>query len=293
MAAPRELTCTSHDGRLQLFGRGYGPPDARRTILCLHGLTRNSLDFDDLASRLADRGDQVLAFDQRGRGRSGRDADPANYRLDVYARDMLAALERFGVEHAVLIGTSMGGLMSMLMAATAPQRVVGMVLNDVGPEIDPKGVDRIRSYVGKRPPPATWQEAANLVAGDNGLAFPDYGPDDWLAFARRVYAEDAEGRLTASYDPAIAAGLQPGAAATAAPDLWPLWDALGAFPILAIRGELSDLLSSATLEEMARRHPGMQAAVIPRRGHAPMLDEPVALEAIEGFLASLPDGGRG
>ena len=290
MAEPRDLFCASHEGRLRLYGRAYGPADGRRTILCLHGLTRNSLDFDALARRLAAAGDRVLAFDQRGRGRSQWDDDGANYRLDVYARDMLSALDQLGVDRAVLIGTSMGGLMSMLMAATAPQRVVGMVLNDVGPEIDPRGIERIRSYVGKRPAPASWHEAAQAAAGDNGVAFPDYAASDWLAFARRVYTEDAESRLTAAYDPAIAAGLAPAkdAPAAAAPDLWPLWDSLSAFPMLAIRGELSDLLSASALTQMAARHPGLQTAVVPARGHAPMLDEPVALEAIDRFLASLP-----
>ncbi len=286
MAEPRDLFCTSHDRRLRLYGRAYGSADAPRTIMCLHGLTRNSSDFEALAPRLAAAGHQVLAFDQRGRGRSQWDPESANYRTDVYAQDMLSALEQLGVARAVLIGTSMGGLMSMLMAATAPARVTGMVINDVGPQVEPRGLDRIRAYVGKRPPPASWEDAARTVAETNALAFPDYGPEDWLAFARRAYVEDAEGRLTAAYDPAIAAGL--GASGAAAPDLWPLWDALAAFPILAIRGELSDLLSASTLEQMAEQHPGLQTTVVPSRGHAPMLDEPAALEAIDSFLASLP-----
>ena len=291
MPEPQDIFCTSHDDRLQLFGRRHGPPDARRTVLCLHGLTRNSLDFEDLARRLADGGDQVLAFDQRGRGRSPWDPEPANYKVDVYARDMLAALDQLGVERAVLIGTSMGGLMSMLMAAAAPHRVLGLVINDIGPEIDPRGLDRIRSYVGERAPPGGWAEAAQAVANNNAVAFPDYGEADWLAFARRVCAEDADGRVSAAYDSAIAQGLGPGDAAVAPPDLWPLWDAMAPFPVLAIRGAQSDLLSQATLERMAARHPGLQTAVVPSRGHAPMLDEPVALEAIDRFLASLPGGG--
>lgn len=287
MAEPLDLFCASHDGRLRLFGRAYGPPQASRTIVCLHGLTRNSLDFDALARRLADSGDRVLAFDQRGRGRSQWDPEGANYRLEVYARDMLAAFDQLAVARAVLIGTSMGGLMSMLMAAMAPQRVVGMVLNDVGPEIEARGLDRIRGYVGRREAPDSWDAAARAVAQDNAVAFPDHGRDDWLAFARRLYTEDDQGRPTAAYDPAIAAGLDPGQTAVAPPDLWPLWDSLAGFPILAIRGALSDLLSGATLAQMAARHPGLQTAVVPGRGHAPMLDEPVAVAAIDRFLASL------
>jgi pimeloyl-ACP methyl ester carboxylesterase len=288
MPEPRDLTLPSHDGRLRLFGRLYGPDHGRRTILCLHGLTRNSLDFEHLARHLADAGHRVLAFDQRGRGRSGWDADEANYQLPVYARDMLSVLDQLQIPRAVLIGTSMGGLMSMLMAASAPERIVGMVINDVGPEIDSRGLDRIRGYVGRRTPPSNWDAAARAVAEDNAVAFPDYGQADWLAFARRLYVEDIEGRVTAAYDPAIAVGLQPTATAVAPPDLWPLWGSLSAFPILAIRGALSDLLSQPTLEQMAARHPGLRTAVIPARGHAPMLDEPDALDAIDRFLASLP-----
>lgn len=291
MLEPREVLCASHDGRLQLYGRAWGPAGAARTILCLHGLTRNSLDFGALARRLAGADTQVVAFDQRGRGRSQWDPETANYRADLYARDMLSALDQLGVSRAVLIGTSMGGLMSMMMAAAAPDRVLGMVINDVGPEIDPRGLDRIRSYVGKRGPPSDWAEAARAVAQDNAVAFPDYGPEDWLAFARRVYAEVPQGRVVAAYDPAIAQGLNPDQTGVAPPDLWPLWDALKAFPILVIRGEISDLLSASALEQMAVRHPGLQTAVVPLRGHAPMLDEPIALEAIERFLASLPGEG--
>ena len=289
MAEPQDLFCTSHDGRLQLHGGAYGPADASRTLLCLHGLTRNSLDFDALARRLSDAGERVLSFDQRGPGRSAWDDDAANYRLDVYARDMLGVLDQLGVKRAVLVGTSMGGLMSMLMASSAPERVAAIVLNDIGPEIDPRGVERIRGYVGKRPAPGDWDEAARTIARDNAAVFPDYGHDDWLAAARRTFVEDAEGRLAAAYDPAIAVGLEPDEEAPAAPDLWPVWDALQALPILAIRGELSDILSPSTLEQMAARHPGLQTAVAPRRGHAPMLDEPAALAAIDRFLASLPD----
>jgi pimeloyl-ACP methyl ester carboxylesterase len=291
MAEPQDLFCVSHDGRLRLYGRAYGPVDAARTILCLHGLTRNSLDFDALARRLSAAGERVLSFDQRGRGRSGWDDDAANYRVDVYVRDMLGALDQLGVERAILIGTSMGGLMSMLMASSAPERVAAMVLNDIGPEVDPRGVERIRSYVGKRPPPASWDDAARAVARDNAIAFPDYGHDDWLAAARRTFVEDAEGRPVAAYDPAIAVGLKTETTAAVA-DLWPMWDGLKAFPILAIRGELSDLFSQSTLEQMAARHPGLQTAIVPLRGHAPMLDEPVALAAIDRFLAGLPNEGE-
>ena len=217
MGGPRDLDFPSYDGRLRLYGRAYGADGRKHVIVCLHGLTRNSLDFDVLARRLAAAGNRVLAFDQRGRGRSSWDREGVNYQLDVYVRDMVAALDQMGVRRTVLIGTSMGGLMSMLMAVTAPDRIAGIVLNDVGPEVEARGLERIRGYVGRRPPPATWAAAAEAVAADNAVAFPDYGDDDWLAFARRVYIEDGDGRITAAYDPAIAEGLKPGETAVAPP----------------------------------------------------------------------------
>lgn len=288
MAEPSEFYCASHDGALRIFGRAYGPVNAARTIICLHGLTRNSSDFDALARRLAAGGDRVLAFDQRGRGRSQWDPEPKNYIPLAYCQDMLAAMDQLGIARAVLIGTSMGGLMSMMMAAMAPQRVIGFAINDVGPEIDPRGIERIRGYVGKRGAPQSWEEAAQIIAQDNAVAFPDFKLEDWLAMAHRAYVQNPEGRFAVAYDPAISQGLTPSDTTAVPPDLWPMWDALKAFPILAIRGELSDLLAQETLVKMAERHPGLQTVVVPRVGHAPMLDEPVALAAIDRFLASLP-----
>lgn len=276
----------SADGRLSLFVRDYNPDNAR-VVLCLHGLTRNGRDFANLATHLgtgAGGSHRVIVADQRGRGQSDRDDVPAGYNLMVYVADMFAMLNHLGIDRVTIIGTSMGGLMAMMMAVTQPLRVRGLVLNDVGPVLSPEGLERIRSYVGKGGEVRTWADAARATAEINAQAFPDFGLDDWMAFARRTYVEDASGVPVPDYDPAIAQGLVPESTAVAPPDMWPLWAGLAAFPVLAIRGGLSDLLSAQTLETMAASHPDLDTLTLPNRGHAPTLDEPDARAAIDAFM---------
>ena len=281
----REHIYRSADDRLDLYARVYdgdGPP-----LLLMHGLTRNSSDFEPLAAYLAPDY-QLIIPDQRGRGKSEYDPEPQNYLPQIYAGDMFALLEGLGVETATLIGTSMGGLIAMLMALGKPDAVRGIVLNDIGPAVDPAGIERIKSYVGSVKPPSNWQEAAAYIKQINGSAFPDVTDDAvWMDFARRSFVEK-DGRLHAAYDPAIAGGMEGSNPDAVPPDLWPLWDMLAAIPLLAIRGAISDILPASTLKEMARRHPENFTAVeIPQRGHAPMLDEPGALAAITRFLTEL------
>lgn len=268
-------------GRLRLYARDYSPT-AERAVICLHGLTRNSADFEPLMAHLpADH--RFIIPDQRGRGRSDYDSEPAHYALGVYVQDMLALMAHLGVERATFIGTSMGGLISMLLAATAPQSVRGIVLNDIGPKLSPEGLERIRGYVGKGKPVTTWADAAENTRLINDEAFTGFGPDEWMAFARRTHVE-VGGRPVPAYDPAIAAGMAPGSQAVAPPELWDLWTSLKDIPVLALRGALSDLLSAETLQRMADTHPRTVAVTVPDRGHAPLLDEPVALSAIQAFL---------
>lgn len=278
----RPLSYRSACGRLDLYARVYdgdGP-----ALLLMHGLTRNSADFEPLAARLADRY-RLIVPDQRGRGLSDYDSDAGNYRPDVYAADMVALLDRLRVERAGLLGTSMGGLIAMIMAAMQPDRVQAVVLNDVGPQIEPDGLARIQAYVGPSLPVKSWEEAAERCAAINGVAFPDFGADDWLTFARRACVEVDGGAVRFAYDPAIAVAPE-GVVSLAPPDLWPLWDMLTNLPVLVVRGALSDLLSARTVTEMASRHAGPFAAVeVAGRGHAPILEEPAALAAIEPFLA--------
>ncbi|MFC0204523.1 alpha/beta fold hydrolase [Novosphingobium soli] len=272
-------------GTLDLAGRDYPAAAAGApALLLMHGLTRNSADFEPLAARLAGRW-RLIVPDQRGRGLSAWDPDPANYRPDVYAQDMLALLDELGIAQAGLIGTSMGGLMAMVMNAMRPGLAQAVVLNDVGPVLDPTGLARIQGYVGPAGAMAGWSEAAARTRAINAPAFPDYGGTDWDAFARRTCRENPDGTVSFAYDPAIAESIAGADPQTVPPDLWPLWALLDAVPVLVVRGALSDLLAPATVVDMAQRHAGPFASVeVPRVGHAPMLDEPPALAAIERFL---------
>ncbi|MFT4089245.1 MAG: alpha/beta hydrolase [Asticcacaulis sp.] len=280
---PQDVHYRSADGALTLYAQVSGP-EGGVPVLCLHGLTRNHRDFEALAGHLAQRF-RVIVPDQRGRGRSEWDAEPARYNLGGYVADMFALLDHLGVEKVAVIGTSMGGLMGMIMASLLPQRIARLVLNDVGPEIAPEGLARIASYAGKGGPVQTWAEAAQSSEAINAVAFPDYGPEDWEAFARRTYQEK-DGVIVPDYDPAIAEGLRPQSNAVA-PDLWPLWGGLKEMPVMVIRGGLSDLLSVATFERMLAEHTNSEGVTILNRGHAPMLDEPEAVAAIDRFLGGL------
>jgi len=271
-------------GRLDLYARLY--PGKGETLLLMHGLTRNSADFEPLVPYLAGRY-RLVVPDQRGRGLSDWDSDPANYRPDLYCADMFALLDGLGVERAGLIGTSMGGLMAIGMHAMQPERVSAIVLNDVGPTLEPAGLARIQSYVGPSGPFASWRQAADSCAAINARAFPDFGLADWLAFAHRTCRQEADGTVRFAYDPAISESMKGEQPGTVPVDLWSLWDLLSALPVLVLRGALSDLLSAATVEQMAQRHAGPFGAVeVPRRGHAPLLDEPTALAALPPFLAA-------
>ncbi|HRE42402.1 MAG TPA: alpha/beta hydrolase [Terricaulis sp.] len=267
--------------------RDYAPigPETGPPVLCLHGLTRNVRDYDELAPMIAGLGRRVIVASQRGRGRSDRDPRVERYNPGVYTGDMLALLDRLCVAKAVFIGTSMGGLMTMIAAATAPQRVAAAVLNDVGPELDPVGMDRIRSYVGKSDSAANWAEAAARCRGINGAAFPVETSDAfWHDFARKLFRQEAPDAIVLDYDPAIALTVQPGSQAIA--DLWPLFEALKPIPTLVIRGEISDILMRATVEEMRRRKPDLAFASVPNIGHAPFMTEPAAWSALRAFLTA-------
>lgn len=283
----RAVWYAAPDG-LRLYARDYaGPGDAaagaRPPLLCMPGLTRNARDFAAFAREWS-RERRVIATDQRGRGLSDRDPDPDNYHPGTYARDMLALMDHLALPRVVLVGTSLGGLMATIICATAPERIAGVIVNDVGPELDPRGLARIRSYVGTGAPIATWQEAEAETRRLNAHAFPDFTQSQWADFARVLYRENAEGVPVLDYDPAIARAFANNAAPA---DLWPLFEGLSACPTLAIRGALSDLLSAETFAAMGERIPGIRLAEVPSRGHAPDLTEPAARAAIADFLRDL------
>lgn len=274
---------TSWDG-LRLHYRDYAGPADRPPILCLHGLTRNSRDFAQFAERYA--GDwRIIAPDFRGRGLSEWDPQPDNYQPPVYAADVLQLLDLLQAPRAIFVGTSLGGLVTMALAAFAPQRIAATVLNDVGPELDPAGIERIGTYVGKPVSFESWGQAATSLGDAHRARHPNYAAADWERYARRICRE-SDGKIVFDYDMAIAENFR---AAQAAPpiDAWPYFHALSASPLLIIRGQRSDLLTAEAARAMAGAHPDAALVTVPDVGHAPDLIEPEASAAIDRFLARL------
>jgi pimeloyl-ACP methyl ester carboxylesterase len=273
----------------KLFLREYAGHGGRTRVpvLCIPGLTRNSADFEVVAPRIAALGRRVLAIDLRGRGFSDYDPDPGRYRPDVYVGDVLYALETLGVARAVFIGTSLGGIVTMLAATMEPERVAAVVLNDIGPVVDPAGLARIASYVGKSGPFASWSALIEAVKASQGQAFPAADDSFWKTFVRRVAHALPDGRVAFSYDPAIAQVFsQPQTEPT--PSLLPFFQALVAKPVLVVRGALSDILSADGVAAMKQAKPDIDYIEVPRVGHAPSLEEPEAWQAIAAFLARIP-----
>lgn len=280
----REVYHASADG-LRLYARIYEQAGVEApTVLCLPGLTRNSRDFEVLAPHLAQRY-RVLCPDLRGRGYSERDPSCQNYQPPTYLADIVELLRTLSVPLVAIIGTSLGGLLAMMLTASRRDVVAGIVLNDIGPEIDPAGLARIRGYAGQLPPVHTWAEAVSQLQSVHGHAWPGLDDAAWLRLARRSYRENAGGNPVLDCDPGVGNALR--SAPTQPADLWPLWAAVGQVPALAIRGELSDILSLATFERMQREKPDLVRQTVARRGHVPLLDEPDCLPAIDAFLARL------
>jgi pimeloyl-ACP methyl ester carboxylesterase len=273
---------TVRDG-LRLHYRDYPGDPSKPPILCLPGLTRNSRDFGEFAERYSPRF-RVLAMDFRGRGMSDYDPVPARYVPPTYAYDVIELLDQLEIPEAIFVGTSLGGLVTMAMAVFAPQRIAAAILNDVGPDLNTAGLDRIKSYVGSGARFQSWDEVGEAVAANNG-GFENYTHDDWVRMAKRNCRED-NGEIVFDYDMAIA---EPFESAGPAPeiDAWPFFAALAQKPLLVVRGARSDLLSAEALEKMQAAAPAMKSAVVAGVGHAPDLGEPEAVTAIEAFLDSL------
>ncbi|WP_322893904.1 MULTISPECIES: alpha/beta hydrolase [unclassified Yoonia] len=269
-------TFHSTDGlSLHYTDEGSGPP-----VIALAGLTRNGADFDHVAPHLPIR---LIRPDYRGRGQSSW-ADPATYSVAQEAADVLALMDHLGLARAAILGTSRGGLIAMLLAATAKDRLTGVALNDIGPEIAPAGLEVIKTYLGRNPPQKTYDEAAAARA-TLWTAFEGVPMTRWLAEVRAHYQQTPDG-LVIRYDPKLRdAVLNTGAQPM--PDLWPLFDALNSLPLALIRGANSDLLTLETADEMTRRRPDMIRADVPGRGHVPFLDEPAALAALHQWLEKL------
>jgi pimeloyl-ACP methyl ester carboxylesterase len=269
---------------LRLHARVYPGPLAaagRPTIICLPGLTRNCRDFETFAGRYADRF-RIIAVDYRGRGDSAWAKDSLTYVPLTYAQDLERLITDQKLEALIFVGTSLGGIVTMLMAGLLGSKLVAAVLNDIGPDIDAAGLKRIRSYVGKVGSYPSWMHCAHAVQDSNKPAFPHYDMEDWLAMAKRLACLEPSGRIVLDYDPKIAEPfkLPSGGAGI---DLWPAFDVLAARPLLLLRGETSDLLGAASFEQMAARSGGT-AVTVPGIGHAPMLHEPAAVAALDRFL---------
>jgi pimeloyl-ACP methyl ester carboxylesterase len=281
----------SNDG-LTLHARDYpaaGDPAARLPVICIHGLTRNAADFDEFAPIVARQGRRVLALDVRGRGESQRDPNPDNYNPKVYADDVARLMADLGIPRAVFVGTSMGGMITMHVAAQDIGLVAAAVLNDIGPVISENGLARIAGYTGKPVAVGSWQDAACYVRDINTCAFPDNDDAEWDKWARRAFAPDTAGRLAPRYDPNIAIALQTGKLRPTSLSLRLAFRKLTRErPVLLVRGALSDLLEERQATWMRRAAPTMQYVEVPNVGHAPMLTEPVALDAILKFLAQVP-----
>lgn len=281
----REGFTASKDG-VKLYYRDYGDLDSAATpVLCLSGLTRNTNDFHDVAQRLS-RHRRVIVMDYRGRGRSGYDPEPNNYNPIMYATDAVTLLDHLNIPKVVVLGTSLGGICAMILAATAPQRTAAIVLNDIGPQIDENGRQRIASYVGKDIRFKTLEEAAAALMAQYHSAYPDKGIDHWLKHAANTFVRDnLSGDWKLDYDLNLAKPIIE-QAKTPAPDLWPLFAALKAIPTLAVRGALSDVLDVKTFARMATEKPDLKQLIVPNRGHVPLPHEEPFVSALENFLKS-------
>lgn len=287
-----DIRITARDG-LRLHARGYGDRLSDATpVLCLAGLTRNASDFHELAMHLAsaEGGSRyVLCLDMRGRGGSEWDRDWRNYSLLVEADDVQHALAACGMRDVFVVGTSRGGLLTMVLACARPGVLAGAVFNDVGPEIDGRGLARLKNYVGRMPGVTNWDQAAGMMENLFAAKFPALDPSVWERYARGTFSEK-NGRLLPSYDPGIAKPLAQIDLTDALPTMWPQFQAMTGMPLMVLRGENSDILSAVVLERMGRVHPRMQSHTVPGHGHAPWLAEPELRGMIVKFLRAAEQG---
>ena len=268
---------TTSDGlSLDWQEEGAGLP-----LLCIPGLTRNAADFDELAAALDGRC-RLIRLTLRGRGASDRDPNPTNYNVAVEARDVVEFLDFLGLPKVTVIGTSRGGLIAMVLAATVHDRLSGVLLNDVGPELAPEGLANILTYLGVPPKARTHAEVVGALR-TRMTAFPGLPDEKLMSLARRWFDQGPDG-LALNYDPRIRDNIE-ATAGQAAPDMWPLFDALQGIPVAVVRGANSDLLTRETVERMRERRPDLIVAEVPDRGHVPFLDEPEAQAALAALLA--------
>ncbi|WP_435418108.1 alpha/beta hydrolase [Parerythrobacter aurantius] len=273
----------SADG-LKLHYRDYPGEPGLAPVLCLHGLTRNARDFAVLAERIAPSR-RVIVPEMRGRGMSDYAKDSASYNAAQYVADVELLLGELQFDRFIAIGTSLGGIMTMMLAAAGAERIVAAVLNDIGPVIEPRGLETIRGYVGQGRSFQTWMHAARALREVHQRAYPRFGIEDWLAMAKRVMVLGQGGRIVFDYDMAIAEPFNTAPANAAPADLWAAYSALAGIPQVLVRGAQSDILSEATAREMKARSERLTLVTVPDTGHAPLLTQPDVLAAIDALLA--------
>jgi pimeloyl-ACP methyl ester carboxylesterase len=285
---------TAVDG-LSLHVRKYGSHAASALpVVCLPGLARTAADFHPLATALAaDPANPrlVLALDYRGHGQSQYDRNPNNYTIGVGLADLSTVLAAFEITSVILVGTSLGGVLAIMLAVLPPVAVAGIILNDIGPVMEPRGLMRIKSYVGKLPIARNFEEGAEILRWLFKSQFTNLGPQDWVAFAQRTWHE-GRGTLVPSHDPKLARALR-GLSLEGLPKLWDQFDALARIPLMVIRGANSDMLAKPTLNEMLERRDQLEIIVVPDQGHAPLLAEPKVIRRIAAFVASCDRPARG
>ncbi|MBY5780893.1 alpha/beta fold hydrolase [Rhizobium leguminosarum] len=287
----QERFFASSDG-LRLYARDYQPDQAatagRLPVICLPGLTRNTRDFHPLAlllSRDTAAPRRLIALDSRGRGNSAWDDNKANYNLAIEAGDVITACTALGIERAIFIGTSRGGLILHLIATTRPDLLEAVILNDIGPVLEAEGLARIRDYLNGGRKPADWNEAADILKENHGASFAALAEEDWREMALALY-RDIDGRPVADFDPAIAEALKSIDFSQPLPDLWEQFESLSRLPLMLIRGENTSLLSQETAGEMARRHSRLILHAAEGQGHAPLLHLGNIPTTIRAFLAT-------
>lgn len=281
------INYVSFDG-LNLYARDYSANQpsketAQKVILCLPGLTRNSLDYQSFGELFKDHY-RVIGVDFRGRGNSEYDPKEENYQPVVYARDVIELIDYLNLTEVTLVGTSLGGLVSMLVANIIPDVIQAIVINDIGPEISPVGLARIRGYVGKTPCVESWEEAVEQTRKINELELPDLTDQQWLTFTRGLYKIQSCGKIELAYDPKISKSIASSSDETSLINLWPQFDAIKDKPLLVIRGEFSDILDSICVNKMKTIHPKLCYCEVKNRGHAPLLNEIESVSAIKKFF---------
>lgn len=284
----QSIFVTASDG-LKLHARCFGPRLAPGLpVVCLPGLARTADDFEDLARALASAPEvprRVIALDYRGRGLSDYDRNPQNYSLSVELGDVLAVLTALGISPAVFVGTSRGGILTMMLASARPTALAGAILNDIGPVIDPAGLVRIKSYVGKLPRPKSFEEGADILRRLFGQQFTRLTDAEWLVYAHRTFKAEKRG-LVPTYDVQLAKTLAGIDFHRPIPPLWAEFDAMGSIPLMVLRGANSDLLSEETVTTMRTRHPSMEAVTVPDQGHAPILGGDELIGRIAQFVGA-------